>query len=113
MAELNLKKLVSAVRDELEALDRERASGKRPPLFQLESMELELKFTVAESDSAKGGMDLKIVSFGADKALREEQVQSVRLRYRVAPSAEDAKLLGTRAHSENAADAGTGIESLE
>lgn len=112
MSELNLKKLVSAVRDELEALDRERAKQKRSPLFQLESVELELNFTVVESDSTKGGLDLKIVSFGTDEALREEQVQSVRLRYRVAPSAEDAGLPGTRAHSENAADAGTGIDSL-
>jgi len=113
MTKINLQELISQIRDELEQVDRGRETAGKPPLFQLESLELELKFTVAESQESKGGLDLKVVSFGADQAVREEQVQTVRLCYRTVPTADEAPLPGTRAHASSAKQGTEDIVALE
>jgi len=113
MAKINLQELISQIRDELETLDRNREAAGKPPLFHLESLELELKFAVAENAGSKGGVDLKVISFGADEAVREEQVQTVRLRYRAAPTTEETPLPGTRAHSTSRNQDTDGTVALE
>jgi hypothetical protein len=81
---LNLAELVTAIRDELEQLDKKRNESGREALFRLSSLELELNFIVQESNSAKGGFDIKVVSLGADLGIRTEQIQKVVLKYEVA-----------------------------
>ena len=97
MVELNLKQLVSQIRGELEDLDRERQAQGKSPLFELEKLELEVKFTVTENQAKKAGFDLKIVSAGTEGTHRQETVHTVKLQYRLS---EDAGT-GGRAHSSS------------
>jgi hypothetical protein len=84
---LNLIELVSAIRDELEQLDKARTEAGRQALFHLSAMELELNFIVEENSSAKGGFDIKVVSLGGDVGIRTEQIQKAVLKFNVPPSA--------------------------
>jgi hypothetical protein len=84
---LNLMELVSAIRDELEQLDKARTEAGRKALFHLSAMELELNFVVEENTTAKGGFDIKVVSLGGDIGVRTEQVQKAVLKFNVPSSA--------------------------
>jgi hypothetical protein len=84
---LNLIELVSAIRDELEHLDKARTEAGRKALFHLSAMELELNFIVEENSSAKGGFDIKVVSLGGDVGIRTEQIQKAVLKFNVPSSA--------------------------
>ncbi|MDB5388248.1 MAG: hypothetical protein JWM11_3894 [Planctomycetaceae bacterium] len=103
----SLKRLITEVRDSLVAIDNERSTAQRHALFELEFMELEIKFTVADSGTQKGGIDLKIVSLGTEGTIRSEEVQTLRLKYRVAPHTANDPLPGTRFHGEQAGGKGS------
>lgn len=94
---LNLAELITTIRDELEQLDKNRVAVGREALFRLSSLELELNFVVEENSAAKGGIDLKVVSLGADLGVRREQVQKVVLKYEVPTN----NLLGTYAYESS------------
>jgi Trypsin-co-occurring domain 2 len=110
--QLNLTELVTAVRDQLEELDRARILAEKPPLFHLSRMELELAFTVVESDAIKGGFDLKVVSLGGQTSLRSEQIQRIKLSFEVPAEAIKAGVPGTRAHSTSRRTASADVEPL-
>jgi len=99
---LNLIELVSAIRDELEHLDKTRIEAGRQALFHLSAMELELNFVVEENTSAKGGFDIKVLSLGGDVGVRTEQVQKVVLKFNVPSSA--TNVLGYSAYDRSNAD---------
>jgi hypothetical protein len=101
MVRSNLKQLVTEIRAALEEVDSERRSSGKPALFELETLELEIKFTVTESDTTKGGFDIKIITLGSEGNIRGEAIQGLRLSYRVATSAVGADLPGTRFHSSS------------
>lgn len=110
----SLKQLIVQVRDSLESVDSERQAEGRAPLFELESLELEIKFTVNEGEATKGGFDIKVVSLGTENSVRSEEVQTLRLTYRVASHAAHSHLPGTRFHGDRASTpTGTGTEIIE
>lgn len=96
---IDLKDLVVSVRKSLESTDTEMRLAKKDPLFELESLELELKFTVEEAVGGKSGFDLKIVSLSGQTDVRSEQVQTLKVKYVVAQGAKAKGVVGTRAHS--------------
>jgi len=100
MANIPLKELVQEIRRQLEELDSERIEEGADPLLLLETVSLELKFTVAESAAGKGGFDLKIVTVGSEKQDRTEAVQTVSIQYRVDPNYQGS---GHRAHRSSKA----------
>jgi hypothetical protein len=95
MNTIKLKDLVQDIRRQLEELDRERTSQELEALFELQGMDIELKFTVAESATAKGGFDIKIVTAGGEGHEHSEAVQTIKISYRVSPQYEG---FGKRAH---------------
>lgn len=98
MKGLNLKELVEHIRDELEHADRERAIQGREPLFKLEMLELEVKFTVTDESTGKGGIDLKVVTFGRQGSVASEAVQTIRLQYKPLQREEGLLPPGSLAH---------------
>jgi len=109
-----LKQLIIQIREALEAADKARQSAEKPALFELESMELEVKFTVADSGTRKGGFDFKIVALGTEGTVRSEEVQTLRLKYRVAPQTGYEPLPGTRFHGARTGEKGaSGTDVLE
>lgn len=114
MADVGLKDLVAHVRAELESLDRERQKAGREALFELESLELELKCTVTENTAIKGGIDIKVASIGAEMGDSGERIQTITLKYRVAQKPDHPMPLGARGHSSNIKTTEErGIEPLE
>ena len=98
---LNLKELIKYVRDELESIDAQRQEEGKEALLQLSEMELDLNFVVRSKDNLKGKFDLKILAFGAEDSVEREQVQRIRLNFKLAdPSIKDNEVpFGARAHS--------------
>jgi hypothetical protein len=96
MSTPGVKDLISMIRQQLEELDQERRDARAPALLKLDTVELEINFTVEETATKTGGVDLKVVSFGGDKQVKTEQVHKVTVKLSVAPEAEGR--LGSRYH---------------
>jgi NTP-dependent ternary system trypsin peptidase co-occuring protein len=97
----NLSELIRYIRAELEKADRVRLTENQKALFELSGMELELNFAVVRDATAKGGFDLKVISAGGETTLRNEQIQKVRLTYKVASDAKKFNLAGMLAELPN------------
>ena len=112
MPRIQLKELVQEVRRQLESLDQERTAAGADALFELQSMELELRFTVEESTTGKGGFDLKVITAGGEDKESSESVQTVKITYRVP---DGYRGFGGRAHSSGhrQANKDEGIRPLE
>jgi len=110
---LDLQSLIGAIRKGLEEVDSDLKSRSREALFDLESMELELKFVVSESDTLKGGFDLKVVSLGASSGIKSDTVQTVRLTYSLSKSAAAGLVPGARAHSASGTRGATDVKRLK
>lgn len=94
---INLSELITAIRDELEEVEAARSVASREPIFGLETMDVAIKFVVSQDSKIKGGFDLKIVSLGSQLGERSENIQEVKLTYKVLPEAVGE--LGTRAYT--------------
>lgn len=112
MAAIRLKELVQEIRRQLEELDNDRTKEGKAALFELQSLELELKFAVEENTAETGGFDFKIVALGSEQQYRSETIQAIKIIYYPSDSYNGA---GRRAHSSSSKSVGTreGIKPLE
>ena len=110
---LNLGALVLAVRSELDELDAQMRQAEMSSLFDLDQMELELQFTVAQDVKTGAKLDLKIISFGGDDTVKNSQVQKIKLTYRVAETARRMRVPGTRGHSTASEGGSEDVQPLE
>lgn len=110
---IDLKELVAAIRDELEAVDQNRILARKASLFHLTEMQLELNFTVASQKKGKAGFSLQVLSAGAEGSVSSEQVQKVTLKYVVSPDAARGTILGARAHSLSRAQPAADVSPLD
>src|SRR5438067_2291380 len=94
--ELDLAALVGRVRSELAYVDKQRESIGRDALFLLDEFELELQFTVIKNKEGKGGIDLQVVSMGGTKSSESGEIQTIRLKYSVDPTARAKHVPGAR-----------------
>ena len=95
---ISVANLVAQVRAELEALDDERRAATKPALLALDSVEIELQFSVlAATDS--GEADLRVLPADAAEGVQAAAVQKVRLRFTVDETARREGLAGSRGHS--------------
>jgi hypothetical protein len=103
---LDLYSLVTAVRDELESVDRQRRLQSQQALFQLAEMELELNFVVTQKAGGKGKLDLKVFSLEADAGVEREKIQKIRLKFNLADSKvkDEDMPVGSRFHSSTHAE---------
>lgn len=93
---INLSQLVEQVRNELEAVDRNRAGESRSPLLKLQQLELEVKVVVDTTETIGSGFDIKIVTLKGEETSNSQAVQTVKLTYGLADSKKP--LPGSRAH---------------
>lgn len=98
---VTLRELIASVRRELEEAGRELRESNRAPLLDLEEVELELQFTLANDTKVDSKLDLKIFAIGSDDTVQDSQVQKVRLKYKVAKTARQQNLPGSRAHGSS------------
>jgi hypothetical protein len=92
---LQLTDLIDTIRNELAAVDENRIRDGAEPLFELERLELELRFTVEQRAAGKTGFDIKVLTAGGEETLREELIQTVKISYRFVG---ESGTLGGRAH---------------
>lgn len=112
MGSTDISTLLQVVRGELEKADNSIRKAGRKAILALESVQLELKVVVSEDANVEGGFDLKIVKFGASLAGRQEEVQTITVKYSVSEAARTAGVPGTRAHSRSGRGGEKDITSL-
>lgn len=89
---LGIGELIRSVHRELLESRRARIAKGLAPFFQVQGLTVEVHFVVTQSDKARAGFDLKVVTAGADRAYEESQVHKIRLDLRVAESVTEATL---------------------
>jgi hypothetical protein len=108
---LDLTTLISTVRSELERSDLSLRAAGKPALFVVDSLELELSFVVKENEALKGGFDLKIVSLGSTLGSGREEVQKIKIKFRVPPEVRETQPPGYRHYDTTAG--GLALERVE
>jgi len=111
--DINLRDLICVVRNELEGMEKNRLEQKKDTLFQLKSMEIELSFVVENSDSAQGGIDLKIIKLGAAENLKTSEIQKIILKFEVPKESLDSHVIGLRGYHNGAYECASDISRLE
>lgn len=96
---LEIHSLITAIRDSLDKVDDEMQRASRETLFELDTLEIELKCVATESKEKKGGIDLKVISASATGQVKAESVQTIKIRYSVTSKAKQNQVSGVRAHS--------------
>ncbi len=81
MNELNVSALVKKIKDEILLAEHDAATQRK--MFRLDEMELEIKFVVAKDESMKADFHIVVASGGGDVVYKDEQTQSVRLKFTV------------------------------
>ena len=98
---MNIKNLVTSLREQLIEVDSERIAAGSKPLLELETVELEVNVTVSESADAKSGFDIKVLTLGGSISETQSEVHRVKVVYRVDDEARVGGSAGSRAHSSN------------
>ncbi len=89
---LSISSLIRKVHEELADSQRRREAEAGLPLFEVESLTIEAHFLVSSNLEGKGGVDLKIVSLGAAKGTKAEQIHKIILKLKVVP--DDVPVIG-------------------
>lgn len=87
---LSLKELLHAVRRELAESEREREKSGETALFRTEELVLEVNFVLTQTNDAKGGVEIKVltfggVNFGAGESYQHQQIHKVTLKLKAVP----------------------------
>jgi len=77
--QLGLGPMVQAIRNELEAIDRERRSAASPALFRLGQVTVELKCVAKETSEDGFSLGLKVIGFEDKEEYQSERVHTVTL----------------------------------
>lgn len=77
---IRIKDVIRKVQQELAESQKEREDKGEPPLFEVESLELEIHFVARKTTDAKVGLSLPVVDAGGSKNYSNEQVQRLKIR---------------------------------
>jgi Trypsin-co-occurring domain 2 len=91
---LSLKTLIREVHKELLSARIERQERNEQPIFEVESLTLEVHFVAIQSKEAKGGFEFKVLTLGGlnvggGGSLSEQQVHKVTLNLKSVPYESD------------------------
>ncbi|MFC5972002.1 trypco2 family protein [Halomarina salina] len=77
--DLPLKEFIRAVQAELIESESEREESNIPPLFKVDSLEIEASVVASKRVEGKGGIDIQVVSLGGGGHVEEQSVQKIKL----------------------------------
>jgi hypothetical protein len=77
--DISLSEVIRAVSDELVASRNQRLAEGQPPVFEVNSLDIELSITVTRSRSKGGGVDVKVVRGDIGDTSGNESVQRLAL----------------------------------
>lgn len=84
VSQLQIKDVIHKVQQELIDSQKERRDLGMSPLFEVDSLEIEIHFVVQQQTDAKAGVSLAVVDVGADHNYSQEQIQKITLRLKKA-----------------------------
>lgn len=76
---ISVKEFIQAVSEQLMASRTERLAAGRPPVFEVDSLDIELSVTATRSSRKAGRVDLKVVSGDLAGTAGHESVQKLSL----------------------------------
>jgi len=79
MAEITLSQAIRKIEEELINSQLEREKQNLPPLFTLQSVELEMQVAIKSTTSSKGGVDIKLLSVQFGDDIAKEKTHKVKL----------------------------------
>lgn len=82
--DISLRELIRTISDELIASRDERVASGRPPVFEVDALDIEVGVVVTRSRTGSGGIDLKVVRGDAERSYENQAVQRVTLHLRAA-----------------------------
>ena len=71
--------VIRKISEELVAARTQRIETGKPPVFEVNSLDLEISFVVTESRTGSGGIDVKVIRGDVGKTHSDEAVQRVTL----------------------------------
>ena len=83
-AELNIAGMIAAIKKQIFEAETKVESGEEQGLFVLDEMELEIKFVIAKDEKMDAKFKVLVAEGGGDVTYKNEEVQSIRLRFKVA-----------------------------
>ncbi len=83
---LGIKELIDSVKRDLVKSEEGRIARKEAPLFNVEYVDLEIKFVVGKTVTEKGQVELKVVTADAEKTTNTELVQTIKLHMATIPA---------------------------
>ncbi len=75
--DITVGELIRKVSDELLESREERILAGQPPVFEVDTMDIEISFVVTASKSGSGGIDLKVLRGDLSKSYEDQAVQRV------------------------------------
>lgn len=93
---IGLSDFIDRIRFELESSESRRIEAKKGPLFEVESIELELSFTVSKSKEVNGGFKVWIVSAEVGGGVDSATVHKAKIVLQIAPQAARNRVPGAR-----------------
>lgn len=74
-----MRELIRRVHQELIDSREERRRLGLPPIFEVESMTIEVNFVATEAKDVRGGLDFRVITAGASRRYDEQQVHKITL----------------------------------
>jgi hypothetical protein len=82
---VSVKDLIHRVSQDLIESQTEREKSGRKPLFEVETLTIEINFVVTTTTDAKGEIDLQLVTVEGGKQYENQQVQKITLQLKAIP----------------------------
>ncbi len=76
---IGLKQFINLIKNEIISVNDDVKSVNEIPLFDIQSLELEIQFVLSQSDTTQGTFDLKILSIGSDTKSIENITHRVKI----------------------------------
>jgi hypothetical protein len=77
--DLGINDLIDRVSVALSEREKKRIDENRDALFEVKKFDLEINFVVKKADTHRGGLELKVVTAGAEAQYSSETIQKIML----------------------------------
>jgi hypothetical protein len=75
MDDVSISEVISTISDQLLSSQENRLAAGRPAIFLVDSVDVEISFTVNTATTKSGGLDLRVVKGDINHEYNQEQVQ--------------------------------------
>jgi len=75
--DIGLSQTINKIKEELLDAQRHSTVGGSPAMFRVESVTIEVKFTIKETQNTSGGVDIRLLAVKADDKIESERVHTV------------------------------------